>query len=185
MATGSAWTLAHHGSDGFVALSDQQELKSMKPALKNLCVATASMLALGAVGGCDSRATLETASISGGVFFDCNRDGDCNEQDCGVENVNIRLYHNACGDELYQTARTLSDGSFAFTELEPGQYCVFLDARLETCGFEANFPTNAISRETMLAPGDTVILQWFGLTRLGDDAAEPLPTSPLPEASSD
>jgi hypothetical protein len=153
----------------------------MKPILTNLALSAVGMLTLYVVMACHSQPPVETASISGGVFFDCNRDGSCNELDCGVENVDIRLYRNACGDDLYQTVRTSADGSFAFPELAPGDYCVFLDARLETCGFEANFPTNAISRKTTLAPGDTVVLQWFGLTRLGDGTAEPLPSQ---EASS-
>jgi hypothetical protein len=124
--------------------------------------------------GCQAEAPPATASITGGVFFDCNRDGTCNQADCGIKNVDIRLYRDACGGDLLQTAKTHEDGSFAFPDLAPGAYCVFLDAKLETCGYEANFPTNAISRKTVLKPGDKVVLHWFGLTRLGDGVSEPL-----------
>ena len=103
-----------------------------------------------------------TASISGGVYFDCDKDGECGEEDTGIADMYVRLYFGACGENMIQTHKTDKNGDFSFTALEPAEYCVYPDFELRTCGFDGNFPTTAITRHVTLKAGTNVEIEKFG-----------------------
>ena len=111
-----------------------------------------------------------TASISGGVYFDCDKNGACDNAEAGISGMPIRLYFGSCGENILQTHLTNKEGEFMFSELAPGDYCVFPDFELKTCGFGGNFPTTVISRHVTLEAGTKASLVWFGFGDLsGDD----------------
>lgn len=108
------------------------------------------------------------ASISGGVYFDCDKNGACDKEDCGIANMPVRLYSGDCGENLLQTHLTDEEGKFLFSELEPGKYCVFPDFEMIMCGYAGNFPTTKISRQVTLESGTKSDLVWFGFGKLAD-----------------
>ncbi len=110
-----------------------------------------------------------TASISGGVYLDCDQNGECDTEECGIADMPIRLYYGACGENMLQTDITDENGEFKFSELAPGDYCVFPDFELKTCGYGGNFPTTAISRNVTLESGTKADLAWFGFDKRTDD----------------
>ena len=110
-----------------------------------------------------------TASISGGVYFDCDKNGECDSSETGIADMPIRLYFGACGENILQTHLTNKEGEFEFSELAPGDYCVFPDFELKTCGFGGNFPTPLIARHVTLEAGMKASLVWFGFGDLSGD----------------
>ena len=110
-----------------------------------------------------------TASISGGVFFDCNKDGECEEDEAGIAGMCVRLYAGACGENMIQNHTSDKLGEFTFTELAPGEYCVISDFELLTCGYAGNHPTTSISRHVTLEAGMNAELEWFGFGNLSGD----------------
>jgi len=121
-----------------------------------------------ATASCTPIAEPHNASISGGVYFDCDKNGACDEEECGIENMPVRLYFGACGENLLQTHLTNELGKFQFSELEPGEYCVFPDFEMIMCGYAGNFPTTKISRHVTLENGTKADLVWFGFGKLAD-----------------
>jgi hypothetical protein len=111
---------------------------------------------------CNPVSEPSTASISGGVFFDCNKDGECEEDDTGIADMCVRLYSGGCGEDMIQMHHTNKDGEFQFTGLAAGEYCVISDFELLTCGFAGNHPTTSISRHVTLESGQHADLEWFG-----------------------
>ena len=115
-----------------------------------------------------------TASISGGVYCDCNQDGKCAESETGIPNMKVRLYFGACGENMLETHLTDKEGQFMFSGLAAGKYCVFPDFKLKTCGYGGNSPTTPVSRHVTLESGMKAELVWFGFGDLsGDGDAEP------------
>lgn len=102
--------------------------------------------------------------ITGGVFCDCNKDGECDQNEEGMANIAVRLYVGACGEQLYETTKTDAKGQFAFTDLEPGDYCVFPDVEPVCGGYAGNYPTSSINRNVTVDAGETTDLLWFGYT---------------------
>lgn len=80
--------------------------------------------------------------------------------------MSIRLYFGACGENLLQTHYTDEQGEFLFSGLAPGEYCVFPDFELKSCGYGGNFPTTPISRHVTLESGMEANLVWFGFGNL-------------------
>jgi hypothetical protein len=118
---------------------------------------------------CTPVAEPHDASISGGVYFDCDMNGACDKEECGIENMPVRLYSGACGENLLQTHLTSELGKFQFSELEPGEYCVFPDFEMIMCGYAGNFPTTEISRQVTLESGTKADLVWFGFGKLSGE----------------
>ena len=111
-----------------------------------------------------------TASISGGIFFDCDKDGECADDETGIEGMCVRLYHGACGENMIQNRTTNEEGEFLFSGLGAGEYCVISDFELRTCGYDGNAPTTSISRHVTLETGMQAEIEWFGFGNLsGDD----------------
>ena len=102
------------------------------------------------------------ASITGGVYFDCDKDGECGEDETGIADMYVRLYFGACGENMIQTHKTDKNGDFSFAGLLPGEYCVYPDYELKTCGYDGNFPTTAITRKITLKSGENAELEKFG-----------------------
>ena len=111
---------------------------------------------------CNPETESHTASISGGVFFDCDQNGECAEDETGLADMCVRLYAGACGDDMLQTHKTDDEGKFLFTGLAAGEYCVLTDFELRTCGYAGNHPTTSISRHVTLEEGMHVEVEWFG-----------------------
>jgi len=111
-----------------------------------------------------------TASISGGIFFDCDKDGECAEDETGIADMCVRLYYGNCGENMIQSHTTNIEGEFQFTGLAAGEYCVLADFDLRTCGFGGNHPTTSISRHVTLQVGMHAELEWFGFGSLSGEA---------------
>ncbi|MBI3158994.1 MAG: hypothetical protein HYZ26_05290 [Chloroflexi bacterium] len=106
----------------------------------------------------------ETGEIIGGVYCDQNANGDCDCAEQGFSDIRIHLYADACGGQILQSVMTSADGSFQFADLQPGQYCVFVDIQ-PMCGGVAGYDlTTGISRAVLVKANHTHELLWFGLT---------------------
>lgn len=136
---------------------------------KKACIQALFILPL-LLAACTPVEEPHTASISGGIFFDCDKDGECAEDETGIADMCVRLYHGACGENMIQNHQTNEKGEFLFSELAPGDYCVLTDFELRTCGFAGNHPTTAISRNVTLESGMHAELEWFGFGNLSGDA---------------
>lgn len=110
---------------------------------------------------------LNSASISGRVFFDCDKDGECADDETGIAGMCVRLYSGSCSKEnLLQNHTTDKNGEYQFTGLAAGEYCIMTDPELLTCGFAGNHPTTSISRHVTLEDGMHAELEWFGFGNL-------------------
>ena len=101
----------------------------------------------------------DTGSISGRVYFDHDANAGCDECECGIEKVKIRLYEGACQGLFLQTVYSDGEGYFLFEDLEPKEYCVLSDLP-PTC--DGYLPTTNSSQIVMLGPGEDLELGWFG-----------------------
>ena len=122
------------------------------------------------LAACTPVADPHTASISGGVYCDCDKDGECADAETGIANMKVRLYFGACGENMLQTHLTNKEGEFMFSGLAAGEYCVFPDFKLKTCGFGGNAPTTPVSRHVTLESGMKAEIVWFGFGNLSGDA---------------
>ncbi len=118
------------------------------------------------LAACTPVAEPHTASISGGIYFDCDKNGVCEDNETGIADMCVRLYFGACGENMVQIHQTDEKGEFKFSGLTPGKYCVSPDFELKTCGFGGNFPTTSISRHVTLEGGMKADLVWFGFGNL-------------------
>lgn len=103
--------------------------------------------------------TNERGRLSGRVFFDENANQDCDDCECGIADVSIRLYADSCGGALMQIIKTDAQGYFEFTNVESGAYCVYADL-FPTC--EGYLPTTSISQKVELGRGEHIELEGFG-----------------------
>lgn len=114
-----------------------------------------------------------SASISGRVFFDCDKDGECADDEEGIADMCVRLYFGSCSEKnMLQNHTTDENGEFQFTGLAAGEYCVMTDPELRTCGFAGNHPTTSISRHVTLEDGMHAELEWFGFGNLSGGGDE-------------
>jgi len=111
----------------------------------------------------------DTASISGRVFLDSDNSGECENSESGIAGMTVRLYAGVCGENLLETHYTNDSGEFIFSDLAPGEYCVFPDFEYRSCGFAGNYPTKGISRRVTLESGMKADLVWFGFGNLSGD----------------
>lgn len=109
----------------------------------------------------DLKNSIETSSISGGVYFDENMNEDCEECECGIEDIPILLFKEVCSGTMWQTVKTDVDGAFQFNELDGGFYCVTPDLPPTCDGF---MPTTSIAQQVTLDQGEDIELTWFGYT---------------------
>ena len=98
-------------------------------------------------------------SITGRVYFDENANQGCDDCECGIAEVTIQLYSDACGGTMLQMIKTDVDGYFEFTNVAPGAYCVFSDLAPTCDGYQS---TTSISQSVELEQGERVELNGFG-----------------------
>jgi hypothetical protein len=73
----------------------------------------------------------DPASITGWLWDDANADGMIQPEETYIAGVIVKLFRGACvGDDIPQQlqAETDNDGKFTFNGLQPGTYCLFIDA---------------------------------------------------------
>ena len=105
--------------------------------------------------------------ITGRVYLDENADTEFRECDCdcGMENIPVRLYRDHCGGLITQTAHTDAEGWFHFARLEPGTYCLMPTPKFICEGYQ---PTNSITQNVQVKPGETTEAEWFGFDHFLD-----------------
>ena len=143
----------------------------MKP-LQKACVQALCVLPLFLVA-CTPVEEPKTASISGGIYTDCDKNAQWENTEEGIAAMSVRLYFGACGENLLQTHLTDDKGEFIFTDLAPGEYCVYPDFELQTCGYAGNSPTTGITRHVTLESGTKADLVWFGFGNLSGSEESP------------
>lgn len=102
-------------------------------------------------------------SISGGVWNDMNGDGAINGIEPGMSGVTVKLGSGSCASTGLGNKTTGSDGSFSFTDLAPGTYCVSVVNPSPSCG--GWLATTATQRTVTLGPGELKLIAWFGFAR--------------------
>lgn len=122
------------------------------------------LLFIAALAACAPDSEPETGTITGNVFIDCDQDGECDCDDIGFADVSIQIFREQCAGVPLQTIDTADDGTFQFTGLEPGEYCVMSNLKPNCGGY---FPTTTITQEVVLEPGQELQLESFGYTEMG------------------
>ena len=116
-------------------------------------------LVLSCAGGPADSDQNKLGEITGRVYFDQNADKNCEECECGIEDVRINLFEGTCTGTAGQSAMTDEDGYFTFSGLPAGDYCIFADLAPTCDGYQ---PTTAISQQVVLSPGEAMELDGFG-----------------------
>jgi hypothetical protein len=75
--------------------------------------------------------TVAGGLINGRVRLDSDVDGDLNDNDDGIDNVNVTLWHDvdgngvvSGGDQTLASIATIADGSYYFSGLDPDKYII-------------------------------------------------------------
>lgn len=91
-------------------------------------------------------------SISGIVFIDMNNNGVKDGAESGWSGRTVRLRSGGCGGSVAATTTTGGNGSYSFTNLTEGNYCVEVQV---TGGCGGYFPSASLSnpRSVPLGPG--------------------------------
>lgn len=97
-------------------------------------------------------------SISGGVFNDYGTLGIKDPGDPGFSGVTVNLGQGACDSAGYATTSTSGDGSYTFSDLPAGTYCVSVDAAIWCTWIE----TTPEKQTIILSPGQHLSISWFG-----------------------
>jgi hypothetical protein len=132
--------------------------------MKRIITALISLLIIAVFSACSSNGGDDPGTIIGDVFIDCDQDGECDCEETGFADVSIQIFMDECGGVPLQTIDTDENGDFEFTGLEPGPYCVMSNLK-PNCG--GHFPTTTITQEVVLEPGQTLELESFGYTEMG------------------
>lgn len=111
-----------------------------------------------------SQPTPEPSTITGSVFCDQNKDGECDCEESGLVDIEIQIFLDHCGGTPQQTLLTDPQGQFTFYDFPPGTY--FVQADLDyVCG--GRVPTTLTCQQVELAAGQTVTLPPFGYSEYG------------------
>jgi hypothetical protein len=97
--------------------------------------------------------------IYGRVYFDQNISENCEDCECGIEEIQVRLFWDSCGGEELEAVMTDSDGFFRFGDLAAGSYCVHSDLSTSCDGY---LPTTPISQSVELGVDEELELEGFG-----------------------
>ena len=79
-----------------------------------------------------------TYSISGVVFYDINANGSQNGGEGGLSGYTVKLGKGACGSTGLSSIVTQSTGSYSFSGLTAGVYCITVEATLSNCGWQSS-----------------------------------------------
>jgi hypothetical protein len=119
------------------------------------------MTILGFLVGCGQGNLPEgNGAITGRVYFDKNINESCEECECGIEKIQIRLYQDTCAGEELGAVITDEDGYFSFEKLKPGSYCVFSD--LSPSCDDGYLPTTPVSQIVEVGVDERVEIEGFG-----------------------
>lgn len=100
-------------------------------------------------------------SISGGVYKDYTAPlGSKGPGDPPFDGVTVSLGSGACASSGYASTNTLSDGSYSFTSLPAGTYCVSVNIPQNCGGWILTSATNQYT--ITLSPGEDYYVTWFG-----------------------
>lgn len=99
--------------------------------------------------------------ITGRVYLDEDADSQCDECGCDffLEGIIIQLYEGNCGGVIQQTTQTDPEGTFIFTGLIPGEYCVYPKVKTICEGYK---PTTPIQQNVRVISGESAEIPWFG-----------------------
>jgi len=106
----------------------------------------------------------DSGAINGSVYCDQNQDGQCDCDENGLRDIHIQVFTGHCGGMAQQTIHTDENGKFSFHINQPGTYFVMVDLQY-VCG--GRVPTTSICQKVELAAGETVQLEPFGYSVLG------------------
>jgi len=118
---------------------------------------------LQAISG-DHIAGSDSGAINGNVYCDRDQDGKCNCEDDGLKDIHIQVFTDHCGGTPMQTIHTDENGKFSFHIERPGKYYIMVDLEY-VCG--GRVPTTSTCQQVELAAGETIELEPFGYTALG------------------
>lgn len=99
-------------------------------------------------------------TITGGVYYDYNFDGDQDGGESGQAGWTIQLGKGACNSSGAGSTVTDGSGAYTFSNLDPGTYCVTLNITLSGCGWQSS---NNIRRTVNVGNGQTKTPDWFGI----------------------
>ena len=127
---------------------------------KICCMLLCWLVAMGLVQACTGTENGgQPGSIAGLVYFDANANQICEDFECGIPDVSIRLYADTCGGRLVHLIKTDAKGYFEFSDMSPGAYCVY-SALAPMC--DGYLPTTRMSQAVELSAGEKIELEWFG-----------------------
>ena len=112
--------------------------------------------------GCGlSEQDVDPGEITGRVFLDNDADSECDTCGCDfyLEGIVIRLYKGNCGGIVRETTETDSEGIYTFSDLPPGEYCVYPKVKTICEGYK---PTTPIQQKVVVVSGEMVEAPWFG-----------------------
>jgi len=95
-----------------------------------------------------------TGSISGVVFQDNNYNGNQQVGEAGKSGVTVHLGQGACASSGYQSIVSSGSGSFSFTNLPAGTYCLSVSIPLVCDTYSS--PTTSTQYTINLGPGGSV-----------------------------
>jgi hypothetical protein len=93
-------------------------------------------------------------SISGVVFQDNNSNGNQQGGEAGKSGVTVHLGQGACASSGYQSIVSSGSGSFSFTNLPAGTYCLSVSIPLVCDTYSS--PTTSTQYTIILGPGGSV-----------------------------
>ena len=132
--------------------------------MKKITITLLLIFTLAALAACAPEVPPEPGTIIGSVYLDCNQNEECDCDDIGFADVDIKIYRDKCAGVPLQTIFTDDEGNFVFTDLEPGTYCVMTDI-WPSCDDPA--PISSISQTVTLGAGQQIELEEFLYRELG------------------
>lgn len=143
-------------------MKKRRAIVSQSPITTFLALIT--LLTLGGIlmAGCSLTEQDELpGEITGRVFLDNDADSECDTCGCDfyLEGIAIRLYKGNCGGIVRQTVETDSEGVYIFSDLQPGEYCVYPKVKTICEGYK---PTTPIQQKVVVISGEMVEAPWFG-----------------------
>ena len=106
----------------------------------------------------------EPGLIIGSVYCDQDKNGVCDCEENGLQDIHIQIFREHCGGTALQTLHTDENGEFTIQVNDPGTYFVMVDLEY-VCG--GRIPTTTSCQRVELTAGETVKIPGFGYTVYG------------------